>query len=510
MALPAPHSWWIDSAPAPDRSGATLPATADVVVVGAGIAGLTAAWHLAQAGRGVLLLEAAPVASGVSGHTTAKVSAQHGLRYDQLSRRKSPEAAGAYARAQREALEWIDAQVAEHGVECAWERIPTNLYSTDDKDVHAYKAEAAACTAAGLPSSVETGASTLPFDVTAVLRMDDQAQFHPRQWLLHLAEKIEQAGGVIVEGCRVTGVEDHGRTVVTADHRVAAQDVLITSHFPILDRGGYFARLEPIRDLVVSGLVDPAKAPDAAYLCTSESRSFRTVPDSDGGVRLIVGGENYRVGTKTDVESGYAALADFAATHFGVTEVTHRWSAHDLVTPDHVPYVGPFHPGADHLWVATGFNLWGMTGGTAGGRLVADQVLGRADEELATLFDPARADLDVAAGVAKDNAVVAKHLVTDLLKAATTEGSVESLAPGEARVGRIGGQLVASYRDEAGTVHSVNARCTHLGCALAFNNAERSWDCPCHGSRFALDGSVLHGPATAALSVHGNAEDEKA
>ena len=501
MALPRPQSWWMDTAPAPDRSGVPLPATADVVVVGAGIAGLTAAHQLAHAGRRVLVLEAAQVASGVSGHTTAKVTAQHGLRYDRLTSHKGAAAAAAYASAQTNALEWIDSEVTEHGVECDWERIDTCLFSTEASDRATYEAEVAAGVAAGLPVSLETEAPDLPVPVAVVARMANQAQFHPRRWLLHLAESIERAGSVIIEGCRVTGVEDHGRTVVLGEHRVEAADVVITTHFPILDRGGFFARLEPERDLVVSGPVDPAKAPHAAYLCTSASRSVRTVPDGNGGRRLLVGGENYRTGTQSDVESRYAVLADFASTHFGVTEITHRWSAHDLVTPDGVPFVGAFHPGAEHLWVAAGFNLWGMTGGTAGGRLVADLILGRADEEWAALCDPGRVGLDQVPGIAKDNAVVARHLVGDIATAALRDGSAESLAPGESRVGRVGGRLVASYCDESGQVHSVSAHCTHLGCAVAFNNAERSWDCPCHGSRFALDGSVLHGPATEPLRL---------
>ncbi|KRE42967.1 hypothetical protein ASG74_11520 [Knoellia sp. Soil729] len=331
--------------------------------------------------------------------------------------------------------------------------------------------------------------------------MANQAQFHPRRWLLHLAEGIERAGGVIVEGCRVTEVEGQGRTVVVGDQRVEANGVVIATHFPIPDRGGFFARLEPERDLVVSGPVDAAQAPHAAYLCTSESRSVRTVPDGNGGRRILVGGENYRTGTTSDVQSRYAALADFASTHFGVTDITHRWSAHDLVTPDGVPLVGPLLPGAQHLWVAAGFSLWGMTGGTAGGRLVADLILGRADEHWAALCDPGRLGLDQVPGVAKDNAVVARHLLGDIAAAALRDGSSSSLVPGESRVGRVGGRLVASYCDEVGQVHSVSAHCTHLGCVVAFNDAERSRDCPCHGSRFALDGSVLHGPATEPLQA---------
>jgi Rieske Fe-S protein len=226
----------------------------------------------------------------------------------------------------------------------------------------------------------------------------------------------------------------------------------------------------------------------------------RTVPRDDGTTDLNVGGENYPVGTRSDVLERHRRLASWAQEHFGVTSVTHRWSAHDLVTPDGMMYAGRYHPAADHLWVATGFNLWGMTGGTAAGLLVADLIEGSADAERAALFNPSRADVDQVPGVVKDNAVVARHLVGDLASAATRPLAFEDLAPGQSRVGRVGGRVVAAHRDDAGVLHAVEARCTHLGCTVAFNDAERSWDCPCHGSRYGLDGSVLHGPTVEPLA----------
>jgi glycine/D-amino acid oxidase-like deaminating enzyme/nitrite reductase/ring-hydroxylating ferredoxin subunit len=497
MRLPDSRSLWVDTAPAHDRSGTTLPGTADVVVLGAGIAGLTAACRLAEAGRDVVVLEAGQVAAGVSGNTIAKVTAQHALRYDRLVRNKDLAGAAEYAAAQLEALEWIERGVGSGGVDCSFQRVSTWIYSTRPQDREAYAKEAQACRRVGLAATLLTE-TPLPFPVAAAVRVDGQAQFHPRRWLLHLAERVEAAGGSIVEQCRATRVD--GSTVVTTRGVVTGRDVVVATHFPILDRAGFFARLEPIRDLVVSGPVDPARAPAGAFLCTSESRSVRTVPRDDGSTDLIVGGENYRVGTRTDVLERHRALASWAQEWFGVTSVTHRWSAHDLVTPDGMMYAGRYHPAADHLWVATGFNLWGMTGGTAAGLLVADLVEGRADQERAALFNPSRADIDQVPGLVKDNAVVARHLVGDLASAATRQLEFEELAPGQSRVGRVGSRLVAAHRADDGALHAVDARCTHLGCTVSFNDAERSWDCPCHGSRYALDGSVLHGPAVEPLA----------
>lgn len=499
MKLPSSQPVWAEDEPTARRARAHLPATADVVVVGAGIAGLTTAYRLAEAGRSVLVLEALAVGAGVSGHTTAKVTAQHGLRYARLRRSKGEEGAAQYAAAQLDALEWIADEVRTHDVQCDWQRVPTHLFGSNPQDREELVKEAEACSAAGLPATFAEQSPELPFDHDGVVRVEGQAQFHPRRWLAHLAARLEAHGGVIAEGQRVLDVVDGGRTVVTATHRVTATDVVVATHFPILDRGGWFARLEPERDLVVSGPVDPARAPDAPYLGVSASRSLRTVPRPDGGLDLVVGGENYRTGAAADVMRRHQLLAQWASDHFGVEEITHRWSAHDLVTPDGVPYAGPYHPGTSHLWVLAGFNLWGMTGGTAAAHLVADLILGRADRRLAALFDPQRVGLDQAPGLLRANAVVARHLAGDLVGAALTDLAPGDLSPGSARVGRVGTKVVAAHRDDEGVLHAVGGRCSHLGCVVAFNDAERSWDCPCHGSRFDVDGAVLHGPAVAPL-----------
>ena len=496
MRLPESRSLWIDTTTAPDRSGTPLPRTADVLVLGAGIAGLTVACRLAEAGRDVVVLDGGRVAAGVSGNTTAKVTAQHGLRYDRLRRRKGPAGAAEYAAAQVEALDWIAAEAESGRVDCSFQRLATWTWTTRGSDREAYAAEAEAARDAGLAATYLTD-SPLPFPVAAAVRVEGQAQFHPRRWLLHLADRVEAAGGRIVELRRATGLS--GETVTTDLGPVSAHDIVVATHFPIFDRGGFFARLEPVADLVVSGPVDPARAPDGAFLCTSESRSVRTVPRDDGTTDLIVGGGNHRVGSTSNVLERQETLAAWAAEHFGVTEVTHRWSAHDLVTPDGMMYAGRYHPGAEHLWVATGFNLWGMTGGTAAGLLVADLIEGQADPQRADLFNPSRVDLDQLPGVLKDNAVVARHLVGDTVGAAARQGQLDDLEAGQARVARVGARLVAAHRDDSGVLHTLDARCTHLGCTVHFNDAERSWDCPCHGSRFAPDGSVLRGPAVKPL-----------
>ncbi|NKQ53035.1 FAD-dependent oxidoreductase [Amycolatopsis sp. K13G38] len=488
MDLPAPLSLWIDTAPAPDRSNRPLPAEADVVVIGAGIAGLTTAFRLAAEGRSVVVLEAARVASGVSGHTTAKVSAQHALKYAHLKSRKGLDAARRYGRSQLDALEWIATTGAGLGIDCSFERQDSFVYATGRRDLGRLEREAQAAQEAGMPASLVREIE-LPVHAVGAVRFTRQAQFHPRRWLLGLAEAIERHGGVIVEHAPVIKVDERSVPVVHTTHgRVRARDVVVATHYPIFDRGLFFARLEPVRDLVVAG---EGRGPSGMYLDANTHRSVRSY---DG--KVLVGGAHYRTGEQIDVEARYRSLAE-AAAGLGITKVSHRWSAHDMSTLDSIPYVGRYHPATKHLWVATGFGQWGMTGGTAAG-LLLDKLIRGEESPYASLFDPNRFDLRSSFTLLKDNATVAKHLVGDHVRAATS--TVDDLAPGTGAVRRRnGGQFAAIYQAEDGQRREVSAHCTHLGCLVAFNNAEKTWDCPCHGSRFGTDGSVIQGPATRPL-----------
>jgi glycine/D-amino acid oxidase-like deaminating enzyme/nitrite reductase/ring-hydroxylating ferredoxin subunit len=497
VTLPDPGSYWLVDCPPPAPVEVDVLPEVDVVVVGGGIAGITTAYLLKQAGRTVALVEARRLLDGVTGYTTAKVSAQHGLIYAELRDRYDADTAAGYGASQLAAIDWLRGEIGRIGVDCRWADRDSFVYAEDPGQRDRLRGEADAAAECGLPASYVDQVD-LPYPTAGAVRFTGQAQFHPVRWLRALADRIPGDGSHLVEQTRVLDVDHDAGTVTTDRGELRARDVVITTHFPILDRGFFFARMAPVRDLVVAGPVPHGQAPAGMYLAADTGHSIRATPLDHGRELVIVLGEHYRPGTESDVTDHHRALAGWAVSRLGLASIHYRWSAQDNATVDRLPYIGRYTPGSRHLWVSTGFGQWGMTNGTLAGLLLRDLITG-ADNPWAALFDPARTTWRQSAGAfVRDNATVAKHFIGDRLRAARADGP-EDLAPGQAAVSTVGGHLAALHRDQSGQLTALSARCTHLGCAVAYNDAEQSWDCPCHGSRYALDGTVIHGPATEPL-----------
>jgi glycine/D-amino acid oxidase-like deaminating enzyme/nitrite reductase/ring-hydroxylating ferredoxin subunit len=483
------RSLWFDTTePRDERPPLDGDRRVDVAVVGAGITGMTAALLLARAGRSVAVVDQHVVAGGTTGHSTAKITSQHGLTYALLRLTHGRGAARSYAQAMEAAKDQI-AALAGEGIDCAFRRRAAYLYGSAGWQRRLLEREADAAAEAGLPATLVERAP-LPYDTHGAVRFDDQAEFDPRAYVAGLARLLVEAGGEVFEQTRAHQVHEGEPCRVATDRgTLTADDVVVATLIPFLDRGGFFARAFPSRSYAVTARI-AGPPPDGMFInAGSPTRSLRAHGDL-----LLVGGEGHHVGSSKAQPERYEALTEFARRHWDVQSIEHRWSAQDYSPADLVPYAGRLHPRSEHVYVATGLRKWGITAGTAAAALLTDAILGR-DNDWAGLFSSTRVrPLQEGPRLLLENSRAGVHFFADRLKERGTR-PIEDLRPGEGAIVSAGGRKVAGHRDDEGALHAVSSRCTHLGCQVVWNAAERSWDCPCHGSRFDVDGEVLNGPA---------------
>lgn len=494
-----PTSLWIDTTPTTNFPPLPANLAVDVAIVGGGIVGLTAATLLQRAGKRVAVVESRKMIEGVTGHTTAKVTSLHRLIYAELIEQFGEEKARLYAESNQAAISQIAAFIEEEQIDCNFERQSAYTFTESTHDLAKIEAEVEAAQKLGLPATFVREAS-LPFPIQGAIRLDNQAQFHPRKYLLALVNTLITNGAYLFEETRALDVEEGSPCqVITDQGTVSAQDVIVATNLPILDRGLFFAKAFPKRSYIVGAPIDPAEAPVGMFINTgSPYRSFRTA-HADGSTLLLVGGEEHKTGHATDTEERYQRLEVYARDRFGVSAFDYRWSTQDYTSADRVPYIGQLTPRSQHIYVATGFGGWGMTNGTLSGMLLADLILEKTNP-WAKLYKATRAKPFLAKKSLKENLDSAQDWIGGRL--VFPQGtSFSELARGEGKILTINQvEKVAAYKDAQGTIHTVSPACTHLGCFVCWNSAEKSWDCPCHGSRFSYDGRVIHGPAVKDLA----------
>jgi glycine/D-amino acid oxidase-like deaminating enzyme/nitrite reductase/ring-hydroxylating ferredoxin subunit len=502
--LPGRHeSFWIETTP--ETSYPPLPGNleTDVTVVGGGITGITTAVLLKRAGYAVAVIEGDRICRGVTGHTTAKITSLHRLIYAELIDRFGSRQAQQYAEANQAAIETIASNVREHDIPCSFERKSAYTYAESEESRDLVAAEADAARSLGLPATF-TEDVPLPARAYGAVRFADQAQFHPVNYLLHLASLIPGDGSRIYEKTRALEVQDNGGrcTVRTALGTVTSRAVVLATHYPFYDAPGfYFARMEPSRSYALGVRLDEP-FPDGIFInADGPAHSWRSQPAGDGGELVIVGGMEHRTGEDVDTRRHYRDLEAYARSVYPLRSVDYRWSAQDYITIDGVPYIGPLAAGHENVYIATGFRKWGMTNGTAAATIITDMIRGRASP-WAEVYAPDRFKPAAAARrfLVHNIDVAEKYIGGAISRPA---GDLADVAPGEGRILMLEGKKAGVFRDREGKVHAVNPTCTHLGCIAAWNSAEETWDCPCHGSRYDADGRVIHGPAVKDLKPRG-------
>ncbi len=491
-------SYWLDSTPTTSFPVQEGDLAVDVAILGGGIVGVTVGFLLKEAGVRVALVEARRVLEGVTGHTTGKLTSLHALIYRSLIDRFDRERAYLYGQANQAAIELVASIIGQKGIACDFARLPAYTYAVHEDDMAQVESEVEAAQSLDLPASFERN-PPLPYHTLGAVCFQNQARFHPRKYLLALANAIPGNGSYILEQTTALDVDDGRPAIVTTNYgKIRAHDVIVATHFPFLDRGLYFTRQTP-RLAYVLGVYVVEPVPEGLFISTQpDYHSLRPQPTSDG-MMLIAGGGEHVTGQGGDTRQYYRNLDSWVHQHFHVRSIAYRWSTQDNYTVDGLPFVGKYTPASSHLYVATGFFGWGMTNGTAAALLLADTILGRPNP-WAAVYDPSRVwRAKTLLGVARRGTESAGQLVTGYLSKGEPL-SPDQIRAGEGRVIDYRGKKLAVYREMSGKLHVVSAICGHMGCVVSWNSAETTWDCPCHSSRYTVDGEFIHGPTVKNLA----------
>jgi glycine/D-amino acid oxidase-like deaminating enzyme/nitrite reductase/ring-hydroxylating ferredoxin subunit len=494
--------YWSDSATLPKFAKLDRDEAVDVAIVGAGITGLTAAYLLTLEGRRVAVLERERCAAIDTGHTTAHLSMVTDERLVDLVKTFGRDHAQAVWDAGLAAISRIESMVGEVDAACDFAWVPGYLHAPPGASSReaAGSLEEEASLAAELGFDAEF-LDEVPFVGGPGVRFNDQARFHPRKYLAAVARAIVDRGGMIFEHSAADEFTTRPLSIRSNGHTLTCTSVVLATHNPLVGTAGlagatlFQTKLALYTSYVVGGRVEKGSVPDALFWDTADPYHYLRIEPHHDHDFVIFGGEDHKTGQASDTGACFERLERTLLSMIAGIEVTHRWSGQVIETPDGLPYIGET---AEHQFAATGYAGNGMTFGTLAGMMAADFIAGRRNP-WADLFDPSRKK--VRGGLwdyIKENKDYPYYLIRD--RFAGAEGkSVRAVPRGAGKVLDINGQRVAVYRDERGNAVKRSAVCTHMGCLVDWNEAERTWDCPCHGSRFKPDGAVIAGPAESPL-----------
>jgi glycine/D-amino acid oxidase-like deaminating enzyme/nitrite reductase/ring-hydroxylating ferredoxin subunit len=467
----------------------------DVAIVGAGITGMSLALLLQQQGKKCVVLEAQQRGFGTTGGTTAHLNTLMDHPYSKIIKDFGADAARMVHSVAEEAIGLIEYQIMQYRIDCGFRRTDAFLLAENEAEEKELETIRTSCAEAGLDAfyTKETGA---PFLYSRALKVPRQACFHPLQYLAGISDAYTSLGGIIYEQARVWEAEHQEDIyrVQTSRGTLSAQHVVYATHIPT-GINLLHLRCMPWRSYVLAAALE-GDYPEGLYYDMKDP--YYRSQQVNGKSYLVAGGKDHRTGSGDNTAWHFTTLEAELRRHFRVARITERWSSQYYESADGIPYIGHLPGAPERSWVATGFGGNGMTYSQVAARLLADEICGK-QHPAHDLFSPGR--VKVVAGFknfVQHNAHVAAEVISRFFRS-HEETELASLAPGEARVLSVEGHTVAVHKDDAGKVHAVHAHCSHMGCDLKWNQAELSWDCPCHGARFNADGQVLNAPASAAL-----------
>lgn len=471
-------SVWSESCKFRKREALNKDIKTDVLVIGAGIAGVLTAYMLKQKGRDVVLIDAAEIASGNTKNTTAKITSQHDLIYSKLIVEFGEEKARQYAKANELAIKKYKEIIEDKRIECDFEEKPAYVYSLNEVDV--LKEEVEAAKNLGIDAEFVQEAN-LPFKINGAVKFNNQAQFNPLKFLKGISNEL-----VIYENTRALEIKEN--LVVTSGGNITANNIVVATHYPIMNAPGYyFMKMHQERSYVLA--LENTSEIDGMYIdLNKEGYSFRTYNNL-----LLLGGISHRTGENEEGGS-YDELRKVAKRLYPKAKEKYYWSAQDCMTIDGIPYIGRYSSETPNIYVATGFNKWGMTSSMVSAMIISDMILEK-ENDFSEIFSPRRFDLSLSINnIANDLIETAKNFIAQKVYIPSSE--IEHIKNGHGGIIEYNGEKVGVYKNKEGKEFFVSTKCTHLGCQLSWNSDELTWDCPCHGSRFDYKGRLIGSPAT--------------
>jgi len=496
----------------PWKSNATLPQPAalaenldaDVCVVGAGIAGLSAAYTLSMMGAKVVVLERAQVGGRQTPQTTAHLASALDDRYHELEKLFGAQGARLAAQSHSAAIDFIEQTCDQEQIECEFQRVNGYLFTGEGRPEREIDEECAAAQRAGLDVSVVQRAPFEdPFNTGRAVCFRNQAEFHPLKYLIGLYEALQRNGAKFFGGTTVTNVEDGKPVVVTTQsgYCIRAGAVVVATNSPVNDRVTIHTKQAPYSTYVIAAAIEHGSVPHLPAYDTLDPYHYIRVysPTTTGQELLIVGGEDDKAGESDCGDQHFASLEQWMRRHFPrAGDVKFRWSGQIYEPVDSLAFIGR-NPHCDNVYICTGDSGNGITHGTLGAILIRDLISGK-ENPWESLYSPGRVNPNRSSlsEFVKENADVAARMAQNLLPGEVKD--VGEIAKGSGAIVRLGLNLYAVNREEDGSVHACDAHCTHLGCIVHWNSTEQEWDCPCHGSRFKTSGAVIAGPAESPLA----------
>ncbi|HEX5613113.1 MAG TPA: FAD-dependent oxidoreductase [Burkholderiales bacterium] len=482
----------------------------DVCVVGAGIAGLTTAYLLAKAGKMVAVLDDGPIGGGMTQMTSGHLTSMLDDRYFEVERLHGQQGARLAAESHSAAIDRIESIAREEKLDCDFARVDGYLFLAEGDTPDTLQKEIAAAHRAGLHDVVILErAPFASFDSGPCLRFPRQAQFHPLKYLAGLARAIAAHAGRVITGAHADWIEGGTPAVVRCgDQMVVSDAIVVATNVPVNDRVAIHTKQAPYMTYVIGARIPRGSVPAVLSWDTGDPYHYlRIAPHGDDDL-LIVGGEDHKSGQADDTVERFERLEQWTRARFPmVRDVPFRWGGQIMETVDYLAFSGRNPGDHDNVFVHTGDSGMGLTHGTIGAMLICDLLLER-DNRWARLYEPSRKTMRAARDYTAENLNVARQYA-DWLTAGEVD-SAEDVPQGAGAIVRRGLRKIAVYRDESGALHEHSAVCPHLGCMVRWNRAERTWDCPCHGSRFDPLGKVINGPANRDLAPAERSDDQRA